>query len=471
MTIILQVSLYFLLLALLGYKASQATDNASPNGYFLADRKIGTFNALFSVVATETSVATILIFPAVGMNSGLALTWLVIGYCIGRIIIAIWYLPFLYNQHVLSIYSSITKDNSLNSKILSFAFLLAKYLSSGVRLYMGAYALNQLLGGSISLWLTVLVLLAGAYSLAGGLHAIILTDQMQGYILIGVGIILLIFLGRTAQISSDLQWINSTISLHNAMSWPALIIGGAVLTIGSHGTDQDLLQRVLATPSLRSAQWALALSGLGAGVVIIIYLLVGWLLSSQGIYELDAKSPLIDFVKQSNLPWLIGLMTVLLMAAAMSTLDSVLHATGAIWKSILNSPHSGRWWSFISLLILFLSAHGFIFASNFADSFLSLAMSAMNYVNGGMIGIFTSALILRRPVSTLALVSGLLTGFVATVICSTQIIPAIAWSWTIIFSSLSSLIITILMSVLFKEKEKYEISYNTSKRWSSWSDQ
>lgn len=424
---------------------SDQADQAN-RSYFLAGRGVSSWLAFLSVVATETSVATILVFPQVGFQSGgFALIWLCFGYIAGRWLVARYYLEPIYSRHRLSMYATVSASRAA-SRALSLAYLLAKDVSSGVRFYLGGLAFAKLLGVGIVPAILFIALIAGAYSLAGGLRAVILTDQLQGYIILFMGVFLVVSLGTGLDFAAAAApaFINTEFSLFNAQFFPVLFLGGAVLSIGSHGADQDMLQRVLATRSLSAARRAVVLSGVGATVVITIYLAVGYLLGvGAGDGQLSGigkDTPLVDYINVLKNPWLSGAFAVLLVAAAMSTLDSAMHSTGAIWKSILVSDHPTgaarsdagnrvRIYSLLSLAILTGAALVFVSASGFRN-FLDLAMSFMNYVNGGLIGVFTLFVWHRRALGLPAIVAALLAGFITTLLANTSLVFEARPGWT-----------------------------------------
>ncbi|MCB1171759.1 MAG: hypothetical protein KDK25_15535, partial [Leptospiraceae bacterium] len=356
--------------------------------YFLAGRKLGVASSLLSVVATETSVATVLIFPAAGYAGRWNLLALCLGYIAGRILVARFYLKAIYEMTDTSIYKAVGADNGSRG-LLEIAYLLAKYISSGVRFFMGGLALAELFGGPVALWILLTAMVAGVYSLTGGLKAVVVTDQLQGMILflMGMGFLVLLWPGldywhHTAG-PALFSW---TFDLKDGAHTIPLFLGGLVVSIGSHGADQDLLQRVLAVRNLKLARRSLILSGPGATIVIMTFIAVGAFLFAADP-NLGERGQLVTFVKQSANPVLSGLFAVLVAAASMSTLDSAIHSTGAVWKSLLQSKKSGRWFSLISLVALTLSALSFTYFAQKADNLLALALGSMNYVNGGLIGI------------------------------------------------------------------------------------
>ena len=110
--------------------------------YFFAGKRLNSVQALLSVISSETSVATTVVFPAAGMAGGYVLIWLLLGYIVGRTIVAAFYLRKLYASSRLTIYRTMSAQH----RVLESAYLLAKYISGGVRFFIGAYALHQILG-------------------------------------------------------------------------------------------------------------------------------------------------------------------------------------------------------------------------------------------------------------------------------------------------------------------------------------
>ncbi len=112
----------------------------------------------------------------------------------------------------------------------------------------------------------------------------------------------------------------------------------------------------------------------------------------------------------------------------MSTLDSALHSTAAVWKSALNEKIPARYYSALSLVLLMGAAMAFIYLQQFARSFLDLAMNSFNYINGGLIGVFTVFVLRGRTVPLTAIVAAVLAGFTATTFANLALDPRPAWT-------------------------------------------
>ncbi|MEK7795608.1 MAG: hypothetical protein AAB353_13815 [Candidatus Hydrogenedentota bacterium] len=404
--------------------------------YFFASRSLSAPRAILSVISSETSVATTVVFPAAGLAGGFALIWLLAGYITGRSIVALFYLRKLYHSSRLTIYQTM----SARHRILECAYLLAKYISGGARYFVGGYALHQVLGGPTALWIVLVAVCVAAYSLTGGLRAVVVMDQVQSVLIVGTGLFLCVYLLRQTQADAFRFPVFADWDPSRYTFAPIAFLGGTILSIGSHGADQDLLLRILATRSFREAQRSLIISGFGAATLISLFLGVGYLLQFSGAEGLDPKSPLADYIMQGDLVWLQGLFVVLLAAAAMSSLDSTIHSTGAIWKSMMGSTRPGRVWSALSLIIMVGSAIGFIAIADRHADFLSLCMGSMNYVNGGLIGVFTVFTFFPARLTGLSAGAGLIAGLFTTTICEWAFDGPVPWTYTIVLSSTASFV-------------------------------
>lgn len=423
------------IVAITAYTGARQT--GSDGDYFLAGRGVGAALAFVSVIATETSVATILVFPQAGYAGGLALIWLCLGYIAGRYLVARYYLATLYERHQLSIYETISGGDPAATRALSAVYLCAKFLASGVRFYMGGYALHALFGQSIPFWLLVMAAVAGLYSLSGGIQAVILLDQLQGFVIfLGAAILIALLSGGVdwANVAAP-AWYNLKPAWTNAEFSPLLFLGGLVLSIGTHGADQDMLQRVLVARNLSQASRALVYSALGASVVIVSYLFCGWLLKQNGFPEVGDKTPLIDYILTRNSPFLSGAFAMILLATGMSALDSTVHSTGAVWKAALKIELPGRIYSALSLAALFLVALAGIYFETNARSFLDLAMGAFNYIHGGMIGLFTVFTFGKRALRLPVVLAGVFAGLAVTVIANHILPVKPGWTLTLLASA------------------------------------
>ena len=427
------------------YSNRQAS-SLDENYFFLANRTIRTYLAFISVIASETSVATIIVFPQIGFSGNLNLIWLPLGYIVGRWIVARFILPDIYQYHKVSIYATVSKTKRAN-KFLSSFYLLSKFLSSGVRIFLASVALSTLLGYSITGWTLFMGAITAVYCLTGGLRAVVWIDQIQGTIIyLAAAIIIAILLLNDQPYTPLLGTVNFTdfnFKIDNLFYSPLLFFGGMVITIGTHGTDQDILQRLLGTRTIRSAQRALIYSGFGVLVLICAYTIIGYLLHVKSGLQLNPEKPLLDFIVQNDQPVWTILFSILVLAASTSTLAPAIHSMGAVWLAIRNhTTKPGVYYSFLALLGTLVFAEISIELKKTAPRFLDLAIGVMNYVLGGKITIFTYFSFFKQKLTTRSIMVALISGFFVTSIANFLLPITPAWPIITLSATFVSMVCT-----------------------------
>ena len=270
--------------------------------YFLADRDIPWWAISLSIVAAETSTLTIISIPGLAYDSNLAFLQVVMGYVIGRVIISFVLLPQYFRGELYTAYELIEHRFGPELRSVTAAlFLLTRAAAEGVRVYAVSIVVAIALGTGEIASIAIITLLTLIYTFEGGLAAVIWTDVVQTFIYVGgtlVGLVTILHLvpggwGSVHAIAGalhkfqvfDLHLFDPTISAH----WPhvnfvkpytlwAGIIGGAFLTTASHGTDQLIVQRLLAARNLRQSVLALLSSGMAVFFQFALFLFVGVML-------------------------------------------------------------------------------------------------------------------------------------------------------------------------------------------------
>ena len=252
--------------------------------YFLADRDIPWWAIALSIVAAETSTLTIISIPGLAYDSNLTFLQLVMGYVVGRVIICFVLLPQYFRGELYTAYQLIERRFGPELRTVTAGlFLLTRAAAEGVRVYAVSIVVSIALGTGEVASIAIITLLTLIYTFEGGLAAVIWTDVVQTFIYVGgtlVGLLTILHLvpggwGSVEAIAGglhkfqvfDLSFFNSA-SAH----WPYLnfakpytlwagIIGGAFLTTASHGTDQLIVQGLLAARNQRQSMLALLSSG------------------------------------------------------------------------------------------------------------------------------------------------------------------------------------------------------------------
>lgn len=304
--------LYFFGIVALGLWAGRRNRNLQD--FSLGSRSIPWWAVLASIIAAETSAATFLGTPAEGFKTrGYFYGQLVIGTILARLVIAFTFIKPYYDYRVQSVYEFLTvRFGTMTKNMASGIFLFTRVLGIGVRLYLGGaimvviwrylfpslpVTLNTYVWGII--FVTVITTI---YTAVGGIKAVVWTDLIQAVLMFS-SVIFAIFLllhkipGGFETVKQNLGGLDTVklfqtgwdsnlpfgAALKAMLEEPytlfAAFIGSTMLTMATHGTDQDMVQRMLTAPDHRKSQLSLILSGLMDFPIAGAFLTVGILLS------------------------------------------------------------------------------------------------------------------------------------------------------------------------------------------------
>ncbi len=317
--------------------------------YFLADRNIPWWAIALSIVAAETSTLTIISIPGLAYDSNLTFLQVVMGYVIGRVVISFVLLPQYFRGELYTAYQLIERRFGPELRTVTAGlFLLTRAAAEGVRVYAVSILVSIALGTGEVTSIAIITLLTLIYTFEGGLAAVIWTDVVQTFIYVGgtlVGLFTILHLvpggwGSVQAIADGLhkfRVFDATI----AAQWPfvnfakpytlwAGIIGGAFLTTASHGTDQLIVQRLLAARNQRQSALALLSSGAAVFFQFGLFLFVGVMLfayyrvPSTAFGRADRIYP--TFIVTRMPHGIAGLLIAAILAAAMSNLSAALNS-------------------------------------------------------------------------------------------------------------------------------------------------
>jgi solute:Na+ symporter, SSS family len=317
--------------------------------YFLADRNIPWWAISLSIVAAETSTLTIISIPGLAYDSNFTFLQVVMGYVIGRVIISFVLLPQYFRGELYTAYQLIERRFGPELRTVTAGlFLLTRAAAEGVRVYAVSIVVSIALGTGEVASIAIITLLTLIYTFEGGLAAVIWTDVVQTFIYVAgtlVGLVTILHLvpggwGSVQAIASGMhkfQVFDTSVLTH----WPYLdfakpytlwagIIGGAFLTTASHGTDQLIVQRLLAARNRRQSVLALLSSGVAVFFQFALFLFVGVMLfawyqvPSSAFGRADRIYP--TFIVSRMPHGIAGLLIAAILAAAMSNLSAALNS-------------------------------------------------------------------------------------------------------------------------------------------------
>jgi SSS family solute:Na+ symporter len=315
----------------------------SMRDYFLADRNIPWWAISLSIVAAETSTLTIISIPGLAYDTNLMFLQVVMGYVVGRVVISFVLLPQYFRGDLYTAYELIERRFGGRLRSLTAGlFLITRAAAEGVRVYAVSIVVGIALGTGEVSSIAIITALTLIYTFEGGLAAVIWTDVVQtviyvGGTLVGVFTILHLVPGGWSAIHSlaastgKLQMFDFTPTLWKPYTFWAGLLGGAFLTTASHGTDQLIVQRLLAARNQKQSVIALLSSGGAILFQFALFLMVGVMLSafyhqqpSAAFGKADRIYPI--FIVHEMPHGISGLLIAAILAAAMSNLSAALNS-------------------------------------------------------------------------------------------------------------------------------------------------
>jgi solute:Na+ symporter, SSS family len=336
-----------LIVVAVGLRASART--RSLDDYLLGDRDLPGWAILGSIVATETSTATVLSVPGVAFGpTGMRFLQIAFGYIAGRVLVRHLLLPLYFQGRLFSAYHVLGRRfGPGGTRMASTLFLVARNLGDGLRLFLTAVVLQQLAGWSFGAGVLVTGGVTILYTYFGGMRSVVWNDCLQ-FAIYTAGAIAAVFviaghipggwpaLWQFGGLHDKFRIIDPRLSWDQPYTLWAGLVGGAVLTMGTHGVDQMLVQRYLSARSQTDAGRAVVLSGFVVLLQFALFLFIGVELACY-----YAGRPEVVFARSDQVfahfivhefprnTGLVGLLLAAILAAAMSTLASSLNSSAS----------------------------------------------------------------------------------------------------------------------------------------------
>lgn len=481
------------LAASVGFGAWIGRKQTNTSDYFLGNRNIPWPAAGFSIVATETSVLTFISIPAVAYQGNFTFIQIVLGFVVGRILVAAVMLPAYYRGKITTAYHFLGQRFGQHlRKITSIVFMATRLLADGVRLFATAIPLAIIMkgtglfsgisdGGFYALSILIVGILTIIYTYIGGIRSVIWMDVIQmavyvGGALLAAGLIINNLDGGIksvvdlAKANDKLQWFNSGFSLSfgefikQPYTFFTALFGGAVFSLASHGTDQLIIQRVLTCKDKRASQKAMLLSGVGIFFQFSLFLTLGVLLfafyhgadfQDLGLTRADGIFP--KFIVEEMPSGISGIIVASLFAAAMSTLSSSLSSLSSasvldIYIPLIKHKKSEgellRISRMVTLgwgIVLILTGLSFI---GLQGTVVEVALGIASYTYGGLLGAFLLGLFNKRVSERNAII-----GFTVALVIMMFVIKnvEIAWPLYTVVGSLATIMSGFLLNLFSKK--------------------
>jgi SSS family transporter len=485
------VVFYLIGITLFGLRFRGGKDKSLKN-YFLAGNTIPWWAIGLSIVSAETSTLTIISIPGVAFAGDFGFLQVVFGYMIGRIVVALIFLPKYFQGELMTAYQLI--DNRFGHtlhKVTALLFLLTRAAAEGVRVFAVSIVVGIAIGTRDVLSIAIISALTLLYTFEGGMAAVIWTDVVQMAIYVGGTIVAISTLGhhvpggwpeihRVASLAGKFHLFNFALNLTQSYTFWAGAIGGTFLTMASHGTDQLMVQRMLAAKNLRDSRLAL----LGSGVVILMQFTL-FLLIGAGLYVFYGLHPTVfasadrifpTFIVREMPIGMAGLMVAAILAAAMSNLSAALNSLSSTtvvdfymrWRPaaddrerIMISRASTVMWA----LVLFAIAVYSIQVGG-KGHVVEIGLSIASVAYGALLGVFLLGTLTKYATQTEAII-GMVVGFAlnvalwqqphAIVLSNNLTLPKVAFTWYVLIGSIVTFSVGSLASLIFRTKSRKAI--------------
>ncbi|MFH0736040.1 MAG: sodium:solute symporter [bacterium] len=469
------IAAYLIGIALIG--VFSGGKQKSVKDYFLASDSVPWWAVSFAIVAAETSTLTFISIPGLAYLTNLNFLQLTFGYLIGRVIVAYFFLPSYFKGELNTAYAYLEgRFGTKTRRFASVVFLFTRTAADGVRLFATAIPLKLMLDINYPTAIIIIAIISLIYTITGGVKGIIWVDVVQMFTYIGgaivAGIILVGLLPNgidtlfsAAAADNKFNFINMGFDggIKGFFSDPYTLIGGllggAFLSMASHGTDQLIVQRLLTTKNLKNAQKAIITSGVIVIIQFVIFLVVGVALYAYyGPMNVKSDEIFPKFIIEKLPVGVSGFIIAGLFAAALSTLAGSISSLSSSTMLDLYKPMTGKELSpekelkisrFITLGWAGMLVCAAILFMNSSSTVVELALSIASFTYGGLLGTFLLGLINKRATQEDALA-----GFTAGIFVMITVISLhlVAWTWFTIIGVLTTVIIGSFLASLNKRK-------------------
>ncbi len=465
------VGLYLVAITLFGLQFARkgVAKDRSLRGYFLADKTVPWWAIGLSIVSAETSTLTIIGTPGLAFAGDFGFLQIVIGYMIGRIVVATIFLPKYFHGEMLTAYQLIERRfGQTLYKVTAGLFLLTRAAAEGVRVFAVSIVVGIAIGTGDVLSIGIISALTLLYTFEGGMAAVIWTDVVQMAIYVGGTVVAIWSLGQhvpggwahiheVAGAAGKFHMLNFAMNLTTTYTFWAGVLGGTFLTMASHGTDQLMVQRMLAAKNLRESRLALLSSGVVIFVQFALFLLIGvglWVFygthpaALAGIGGGNGNRIFPGFIVQEMPTGVAGLLVAAILAAAMSNLSAALNSLSSTtvvdfymgWRPkaddrerMVVSRASTVMWALVLFAVAVYSVH-----AGGKGNVVEIGLSIASVAYGCLLGVFLLGTLTKYATQAGAIV-GMVTGFAVNLALwqwpGRGVIPHVVWTWYVLIGA------------------------------------
>lgn len=457
-------------------------EQKSKQDYFLGGREMGTFPLTLSTMATQLSAISFISAPAfVGLREGGGMVWLSYEFAVplAMLFLMVYVLPALYRSGVVSIYDYLERRFGRSTRFLiSIVFLTSRSFGTGITIYATALILNSVMHIDFLTAITVIGVVTVIYSLQGGMKAVVYSDAIQ-MILIFFGVIMiatyaLINLGGVDVFLANVDTTRLTVLRTDSFGFSGdewgllpMIFGGVVLYASYYGCDQTQAQRTLSAKNEKTVRRILMFNGLARFPIVLLYCTAGLILGTfaaatpEFLSQVNPTRPdtLVPLFIVNYLPHgIIGILVVALLAAAMSSLSSVVNSLSAVsiedYLRLTGKELDQDRYVFWSRVTVFFWGLVIVLFSIFGGEIAPTVIEAINKIGSVFYGPILSTFLLAilfTKVHSLGANIGLLSGVGVNVYLWLGA-PNIFWLWWNLIGCVVTLSVALIISAIRHEE-------------------
>lgn len=441
---ILVIVIYFLLISGLGYYYSKRQKNTED--FFRGGQRIPFWAAGISIFGTALSPITFMAIPAKTYSTDWSYFLLNMSIFLSLPLVILLFIPYYRQKKLNTPYEYLEiRFSSIIRLLGSCCFILYQIGRIGVILFLPSIALNLVTGVDIFLCIALMGGVSLIYTLMGGIEAVIWTDVIQVFVLMGgvsLSLILIIigtengFSGiiEQAKIYGKFNAFDLTFSLKEPTVW-VMLFGGFFINLTTYGTDHTMVQRYLVTPTQKEAQKSLWIGALLTVPATFIFFFMGTALFV--FYQVNPSALNNNFINNDAIfPWYIvsqlpsgvsGILIAAIFAAAMSSLSSSMNSGAASFSADIYDRYGFVWnkdplkmarWTTLCIGVM-----GILFALFMATADIKSLWDQFNkilgLIFGSLGGVFMLGLLTKKA-NTKGVLIGIVVSFTIQLIISFQ---------------------------------------------------
>jgi len=335
----------------IGVSLYAARKEETTEDYFLAGRRLSWWLIGFSLIASNISSEHFVGMAGSGFGSmGLAVAsyeWIA---AVSLVIVGLVLLPRFLRSGIYTIPQFLEHRYNAGARAVMATYMMIMYVAVAFAsiLYAGAIGLQKIFGTDLTQGVWLIGILAAAYTIYGGLKAVVWSDLLQGAaLLIGGAIVMVLGFQAVGGVGNFLE--TNADKLHTILPaddpdipWTAMIIGIWIPNLFYWGLNQFITQRTLGAKSLAEGQKGIVFAA-GLKLVMPFIIIFPGIMAFQ-LYADQIPADKIDLayptlIKNILPVGLRGIMFAALFGAVMSSLDSMLNSASTIFTMDLYRRH------------------------------------------------------------------------------------------------------------------------------------